>query len=315
MYYIPTTLHEIVQAADYEVVFHYLLVSTLSMLFTEYIVTIQEEVHFIWDSRFGLVKSLYLLNRYIPPMNVLYSLYVFIFTEKTGETLCRKEFIIMGSVTYLQFAIAYAVLCVRAYAVWSSVKSVLLLLVGLFITSITVEAYVVGNYFAGSLAFNLGSGVPGCLILLTNNKMWIALVVIVCSDAVTLALLLIKSVTSSRSSRSGLLTVMVRDGIGYFVCVMGLSIANMIVLRTVAPMMRDLYILPQASLQNVLCVRLLLHLHVVNDRESNLSTSDMTLVELKDSRQTRRRPAGMTDTYSSCTDSIVYVAPFAAHHD
>ena len=68
---------------------------------------------------------------------------------------------------------------------------------------------------------------------------------------------------------------------------------------------------PQASLQNVLCVRLLLHLHEVNDRRSNLS-SDMTLVELKE--QARRRPAGVTDTYS-CADSVVYVAPFVAHQD
>jgi len=231
---LPTTLKEIVQAANYENVFHYLLVSTFTLLSTEYVLTLRDEIRFIWTSRFSLAKLLYVLNRYVPPINVIFSVYLFIFTEKTGEGLCRKEFIVMGSVVYFQFAIAYAVLCVRAYAVWKSVKPVAVLLVTLFIGSVSVQGYVVSIYFAGVIAFNLGGGVPGCLILLTNNKMWITLIVLVCSDAVALALLLIKSFTAFRSSKSGLLTVMVRDGIGYFACVMGLSIANMIVLRTVA---------------------------------------------------------------------------------
>lgn len=192
------------------------------MLSTEYVLTLHDEIRFIWNSRFSLAKILYLLNRYIPPINVMYAIYLFIFTKKTGAELCRKEFIVMGSVVYFQFAIASAVLCVRAYAVWKPVKPVLVLLVTLFIASVSTEGYVVGLYFAGATAFNLGAGVPGCLILLTNNKMWITLVVLVCSDAVALALLLIKSFTAFRSSKSGLLTVMVRDGIGYFACVMGL---------------------------------------------------------------------------------------------
>jgi len=237
---LPATLQGIVRAANYENVFHYLLVSTISVLSTEYVLTLHDEIRFIWNSRFSLAKILYLLNRYIPPINVMYAIYLFIFTKKTGAEvrdflfqftptfypisiqLCRKEFIVMGSVVYFQFAIASAVLCVRAYAVWKPVKPVLVLLVTLFIASVSTEGYVVGLYFAGATAFNLGAGVPGCLILLTNNKMWITLVVLVCSDAVALALLLIKSFTAFRSSKSGLLTVMVRDGIGYFACVMGL---------------------------------------------------------------------------------------------
>lgn len=47
-------------------------------------------------------------------------------------------------------------------------------------------------------------------------------------------------------------------------------------------MMLTLFYRPQASLQNVLCIRLLLHLHVVNDRHSAILTSDVILVELKE---------------------------------
>jgi len=82
---LPTTIEGIVQAASYEEVFHYLLVSTNSLLSTEYVVTLHSDIRFIWTSRLSLTNALYLLNRYVPPVNGLYSLYIFIFTEQTGE--------------------------------------------------------------------------------------------------------------------------------------------------------------------------------------------------------------------------------------
>ncbi len=115
-----------------------------------------------------------------------------------------------------------AVLCVRAYAVWKSARSRLVLIVLLtsFIVSISelayvacgsnsnndqvsfsVQAYVVGLYISGSRVCHfclsqsyylystpsrtgstIGSS-TGCTILLTNNKIWISMILLVVADS------------------------------------------------------------------------------------------------------------------------------------
>jgi len=285
---VPTSLQAILQDVRYDHVYHYVLVATITVIVADFFQTLDDEIRFLWNSRVTLAKILYFANRYTPMFNVTFSIYMFILTRRRGDGICRNEFIAIGIIVFLQFEIANAVLCVRAYAVWKSARSrlVLIALLTSFIVSFSVQAYVVGLYISGSRGSTIGSS-TGCTILLTNNKIWISMILLVVADSVALALLLAKSVTSFRSNsmRSSLLTVMVKDGLGYFACVTGLCLANLIVIHSAAPLLRDSFLLAQAAMQNVLCVRLLLHLHAVNrGSQSPISETFSTAFEMKDLR-------------------------------
>jgi len=56
---------------------------------------------------------------------------------------------------------------------------------------------------------------------------------------------------------------MARDGIGYFFCAVAITTANLVVLRSATPNLRAFLYGTQGILQNILCSRLLLHIHAV----------------------------------------------------
>jgi len=88
---------------------------------------------------------------------------------------------------------------------------------------------------------------------------------------VTLGVLLAKSIMHTRDlkrlqcnfPRQSILTVMARDGIGYFFCAVAITTANLVVLRSATPNLRAFLYGTQGILQNILCSRLLLHIHAV----------------------------------------------------
>jgi len=259
------------QDAEYDLIFHNALVATLTVLGYEYAITFQDEVRFIWNSRLSPAKLVYFLNRYIPLVNIVYAVYFFMISDSGDTTVCRREYRAIGSLSCFGFISAAAVLCLRAYAVWPSVKFIKGLLVSVYMISISVSAYAISVYVSGASVNDIGpSSNPGrCLVLITNNKVWIAIIVLILCDAVALSLLLARSLTTFRHTHSSLLVVMAKDGLGYFSCVMVLSITNVIVLRVAHPVIRDAFVPTQAALQNALCVRLLLHLHIVNDSQND----------------------------------------------
>jgi len=172
------------------------------------------------------------------------------------------------------FISAATVLCLRAYAVWPSTKFIKWLLASIYTISFSVSVYAIWAYESGITFDNEPPGHPErCLTLINNNKIWIAILALTLCDAVALSLILTKSLCNFRFSKSGLLMVMAKDGIGYFACVVAISITNIIVLRTAHPVIRDIVVPTQAAFQNALCVRLLLHLHVASEpRDDTTST-------------------------------------------
>jgi len=109
-----------------------------------------------------------------------------------------------------------------------------------------------------------------------NNVFWIAFVISVVCETVVSVLLVGKSFYSARHLRasSGLLDVMAKDGVGYYVCNLTITVANVVSILHASKFEGGILLIVQAILQSILCNRLLLHLHVVNAECSEPSSSE-----------------------------------------
>jgi len=131
----------------------------------------------------------------------------------------------------------------------------------------------------------------GCVFSFPNDLAWINRVIMVATETLATGLL----VVSQRRLRftNGLLDVMVKDGVGYFLCSIALTITDLGVLRGTSEfVVPEVLLIAQAVLQGILCNRLLFHVHVVNEERTrpwSCASAPVILVELRQVPTQRRR--------------------------
>jgi len=243
-------------------------VATVAVLVYEYIITLDDEVKHMWSTRLTLGRVLFFMNRYLPFISTIINVNIFILS--TTPSSCRPEYLVAGAVAFLEFLTAIFVLFTRAYAVWAQNKMMLALLTTCYSITIGISAYVTSRYLMGTSTLNIELLPTGCIYIFNNRIVWIALVILIGCESLAFSLLLTKAVKHFRYSSSNLMVVMTRDGIGYFVCNIAITIANLIVLRRVSPVLCDFLLVTQGVLQNILCSRLLIHIRTAGSSE-NLS--------------------------------------------
>jgi len=284
-------------------IFHYTLVSTVALLIYDYMLTLNEEIRFMWSRRMTLGKVLFFLNRYLPFVTSFFALYAYILSLRTDIRTCREYHVVASCLAYVSFLVALAVQFMRAYAVWASVRAVHVVLVVTYVVFLGVASYVLFLYIRGATPVQL-SELPlttfhrGCVIFFANNLIWIDCVLLIVCETLAVSLLIGKSISNYRHSHptSGILGVMVRDGVGYFVCNIAITTINVVVLRRTSAFLRDFLLITQGVLENILCNRLLLHIYVV--REASMrrpSASESTSVELRALPKRRLRGAKNMD--------------------
>ncbi|KLO12897.1 hypothetical protein SCHPADRAFT_940861 [Schizopora paradoxa] len=284
------------------------LVATFTVLVVEYFQTFEEEVNddrfplflhaahlklrivprqvrFVWKLKTSLANILFLMNRYVAPVNIAFAIYVFGISNDLSTKSCYNDYTASATLCFFQMQAAYAVLCVRTCAAWGFARVVKNVLICSFIASTASQAYFIARSIKSDAAAPPGEfGTRHCLILSFGPiSVWVGLIILVSADMLALALLLVKSVKTFRQSRVhlSLLTVMAKDGIAYFICVFALSLANLLVIVTPVPVVKEMFLLTQAAFQNALAVRLLLHLRTVNADSDPVSRGNMSSFQIK----------------------------------
>ncbi|KLO14366.1 hypothetical protein SCHPADRAFT_903308 [Schizopora paradoxa] len=225
----------------------------------------------------SFAKMVFIANRYIPLINVSFAIYTFFLAEEVSPKVCYNEYVASASIGLFQLQLAYAVICLRACAVWNfawTAKGILLVSI---VANVSSQGYVGGKFLASKMVLNPGvSGTKHCVTsTFADASVWVVFLTVVLVDLVPLTLLLMKSFQHFRSSplNTSLLAVMARDGIAYFLIVFALSLANLFVIVIPNPLFKNTFVFSQTSFQNALCVRLLLHLRTVNEEsESPMET-------------------------------------------
>jgi len=200
-------------------------------------------------------------------------LYVYVTMTNVNESRCMSGDRAGTGFVYLEFILAVLVLFTRAYAVWGGTRRIFLLLALAYAAGVTGTAYSVFVYMRGVSFLGLQIG-NGCIFNDANDLLWIALVILIFCESLALGLLLVKTVHHANAmknilrhgnSRRNIMLVMAQDGIGYFVCSLAITSANLVVLKRVTPDLRDFLFITQGAIQSILSSRLLFHIHEVNE--------------------------------------------------
>ncbi|KLO16431.1 hypothetical protein SCHPADRAFT_995120 [Schizopora paradoxa] len=254
------------------------VVSTNFLVFYEYLIKLDDEIRYLWHRNFTFVSGLLLLCRYFPLATILQGLYTYVATDNFKAQHCLSGLILNSCLIYVEFSLSVLVLFTRAYAVWGCSRTILAVLGSIYSIGIAGTAYALYRHVRGfsAVEFHIENG---CVYIIGNNYIWVCLIIHIFCDTVALSLLLVKSLQHAKSIRHAestraatkldLLRVMAKDGIGYFVLNLAVTVANVIVLMRVGSGLRDFLLTMHGGLQNVLCARLLFHVYAVSESHND----------------------------------------------
>jgi len=232
----------------------------------EYTLTLEQEVAFMWSRRLSPAKILFFVNRYIPLVVGLVMIHLYILTVRTDPTYCHRLFLAGAALLFVDTLLSMGILFLRAYAVWPSSKFIPWFLVAFITIAITIATTFMVPFIKDATVISQAFTPHGCVISLPSESARISLIVFIIYDTVALSFIVAKIPINFRDSFStqGLLAVIIADGIGYYICITAISIANLVIFHAANLVFRACLVLTQVSLQNILCNRLLLHVHAVN---------------------------------------------------
>ncbi|KLO08892.1 hypothetical protein SCHPADRAFT_908261 [Schizopora paradoxa] len=228
----------VIQIAEGDQVFRYATVSAITLVCYEFLITLDNEIRFVWNRRISFGGALLLLCRYLP-FGSFVQAYVYMIKDNLDTTTCIAGVRASACFLLIEFLLSALVLYTRAYAVWEGSKRILYLLVLTYAGVLVAGAYSVYMFLRGIKSL-LVIWPNGCVPLPVNDDLWIALAILIVSESLSLGLLLIKSVKHAHAlknfgifhgnSKRRIISVMSHDGIGYFVCTLAITITNLVIL-------------------------------------------------------------------------------------
>jgi len=275
----------ILEALKGDQALRYTMVSAASLVCYEYLIMFNNEIHYLWARRISLGGVLLFLCRYLPFASMS-EIYLYISTTDLTHSNCITGVRATASIIYIQFLLSALVLYLRTYAVWGGSKKIL------YLFGFTYAVTIAGGSYSVYLCMKRINSLillrpNGCIPLLIDDELWIALAILIVSESLAFGLLIVKSVNHARDFKNinhigprSILSVMVRDGIGYFACTLVITIANLFVLKRVTPAsgLQDILFFMQGAIHNILCSRLFFHIRAaVNDPSTETYPNQMTL--------------------------------------
>ncbi|KAI0826987.1 hypothetical protein BC628DRAFT_1418594 [Trametes gibbosa] len=267
-------LEDLLQDAEYNLpkllLVKYSGVASLAVLFLEYISTFEDEVKFIWPSRWSAVKIVFMVNRYSPFADVTLNVTLTLFA--TTAKSCQPQFEAMTSMYAVGSIASELILMARTLALYDFSNIVMGIMVALGL-GIAVPAVIICRTFLSSVRYPSDDviRITGCVPGVEDRSVWPLYMCVLISETVMVLLTLFKMWQTSDNGphRSVLVRTMFRDGSLYYVVILSFSIANLCFML-LAPRAAS----PLRVIHATLCTRVLLNLRKVAARLSDLSMDD-----------------------------------------
>ncbi|KAF9237229.1 hypothetical protein BU15DRAFT_76134 [Melanogaster broomeanus] len=213
----------------------------------DYLITVKDEARWVWGRKWGTTRLIFTVSRYILFLGTGLTAYRIPFNSSSAP--CPSSLLTAAIVIHVIGVIAAELLLIlRTYALWLGDKR---LLYGLFayVTITTCAAIAIDT----SPTQLLPGGQPqlGCLLEASRNSA-IVYAILLLYELVILTLIAYKSFGPSRGSRSSIVRIIYRDGIFYVLCIIAITLANVIVTSWLP--------LEYSDLLNISCCTAFLHL-------------------------------------------------------
>ncbi|KAG2137953.1 hypothetical protein DEU56DRAFT_803316 [Suillus clintonianus] len=248
----------------------YANLGSLAILVFDYCVTFPEEVKWTWFKPWDFTRVIFTISRYLPFAGVGMTAYDALrVSNQCASTLEGNIIHIIGIVA------AEALLVLRTWAFWQKSKR---LLIGLLTYSVlTIVAAIVTDLSPKMLIPGEEPPLGTCYFESTRNAA-VVYMFLAMFESVILALTVYKRVHDYRGFQSGIVVTLYHDGMVYMLCILTITLANVIVGAALPSAYSNLFDTLQLVTHSVLASRILFRLRHSNEREY-FDTSSMTLLE------------------------------------
>ncbi|CAE6476755.1 unnamed protein product [Rhizoctonia solani] len=203
----------------------YLTYAALTILLYDHVATISDEISLIWPAKMGLLKLVFLFNRYSVPLVIAFSCFVL-----SGQApFLNKQ-------SYTTFTVCYAVVALlsttfvvttRVHALWGTQRYLFEFLAAIWGIHMVADIIVVAKnmvqrfpYIAYEPMFNVCLG--------SAQDSWVVWLNGILFNALMITLLMWAWLSTPRNAQTPLMTLIVRDGCVYFVAIFSAMLFNLL---------------------------------------------------------------------------------------
>ncbi|OSD07133.1 hypothetical protein PYCCODRAFT_1402487 [Trametes coccinea BRFM310] len=145
----------------------YVGIASFTALVWDHIITLGDEIEYIWKRKKGPLIYLFLLNRYLTPLGFIINLFAYfspVWTPSVCEHFVRYE----GSMTVIGINIAALMMLLRIYAMYERKKSVVIFVGVVFCVEFGVNAWLLTH----GVAVRHRAGITGtaCTMIFDPDK-------------------------------------------------------------------------------------------------------------------------------------------------
>ncbi|TFK63338.1 hypothetical protein BDN72DRAFT_328495 [Pluteus cervinus] len=254
-------------AADAIRATQYFTLASSTVYLYDLFLTLGLEIDLLWSSKWTLMKVLYLIQRYLPLIDMVITMMIWQFGEITDLRTCAK--LLDGSSwSYLVgMTLSEIILTRRTLAVWGNTMKIR---IGLFLFALgcILPLYLLlGEYHLNETFSYHSIPVPGFYCFITGRSglrsylSWMLLAVYDIGLLILIAIPAFRAYKTGDAGRSTLFQVVYRDGVLYYLYTAGLSVLNVLVILDVQGNYASLLITSlERSLYSILASHVVLHI-------------------------------------------------------
>ncbi|KAH7340383.1 hypothetical protein B0J17DRAFT_715604 [Rhizoctonia solani] len=243
----PEQLHELVTATRHVLLSQRITLAGLALMVWDHLITLQTEISLVWPAKLSVVKVLFLLNRYIPPIfigidtanlmgsaswlsnkvivNTVRELIIPVLTEINAS--CEVWILLDVGVELLTVFAATFLIGMRVHILWDNRRDIFLWVSSAWVLHVVANiALVIMSSVKNARSYSVQPLLNICFGRVDDTwTVWIPVMIYHCF---IMLLLVIKSLSTPRIVSTRVHDVMVRDGFIYFFVVFLAMLFNLL---------------------------------------------------------------------------------------
>lgn len=249
--------------------------SGYTLLVWDFLLTFEDELRYIWPTRWSIVKIIFLANRYgnLIGLGIVNAQQTGLF-RSSSRSFCFDYTLISTILFFLSYTSIPILVLLRAWALLRHRRKIAYTLIALFIFNVTVSLSILayGLVLSGYDAFIM-TNIIGTCINFVPSWAWVIWLPGIVLESGVFALTVVSLQQYSQGSISPLIRTLYRDGITFFAASLFSSVFNIAIwVRYPADPRNLLAIVMCLCVVNVAGQRLVLELRIINARSEELTT-------------------------------------------
>ncbi|KAJ3502229.1 hypothetical protein NLJ89_g8982 [Agrocybe chaxingu] len=245
------------------------IVAATVIFLWDYLLTFGMEVRYIWPGKWTFVKIVFLVQRYVPFLDIMwYGMHVS-FGSNLSTKFCTRVNYVGKGLMLLGLISSEIVLLFRIWAVWNRNQIMTILLPVLFAACWIPPTIFLVEFIRSVKFVAVEPPFLGCVVLSASDVITLSWIFMLIWDTVSLILMVIPAVRAcSYRGHSTLFRTVYGEGIVYYFYLFVLSTINILLNfnPSIAVPYRFLAVQMSRSLHSILTSRVLLHIRAQTDR-------------------------------------------------